>query len=283
MNENENDGVSCSFSLAVAGMGVTLVYDNEWLFNRMDQHYKPFITNKNEGDPLLVAHISLDRQFTPSPPDGKEIVYCHTTRHFATPGCVGSIDSDNGRAHLRLSLRHPYTDVDYFLRAIFALLAFRAGGLLFHAAGIVRNERGFLFFGHSGSGKTTVARLSPNDLVLNDDLVMLMPDPETEGWIAHATPFWNPSQLGQPRPAHALLLAMMRLVQAQHVALEPMTQGQALAEVLSCLPFVSNNFAQSQRLIRLGETLLRAVPAYRLHFLPDGSFWNAVEQVGNNA
>ena len=71
--------------------------------------------------------------------------------------------------------RAAFEEVEYFLRVIYALLVFQAGGLLFHAAGIVRDGQCYLFFGHSGSGKTTVARLSSTDLVLNDDLVVLIP------------------------------------------------------------------------------------------------------------
>ena len=59
-----------------------------------------------------------------------------------------------------------------FLRVTYALLLIRHGGFLFHSAGMIRNGCGYLFYGHSGSGKTTVSRLSQNHVtLLSDDLV----------------------------------------------------------------------------------------------------------------
>lgn len=261
-------------ALSVAGFGVAVACDDDALIAHLRQQYAPFVPTDN-SPPLLVLSASIDRTFQPVRLHAHETTYSHTTRRLETPGSEGMIDMNAGVARLRLAPQCPAIDIDYALRVVYALLAVRAGGLLFHGAGIVRCGQTFLFFGHSGSGKTTVSRLSPDDTILNDDLVLLLPGEHT--WMVHATPFWNPTQAGQPLPGSAPLGAMLRLVQARHVGVEPMSQGQALAEVLSCVPGLASDATSSLRLLAIGTRLLQAVPAWRLLFLPDASFWRVVE------
>jgi hypothetical protein len=261
-------------ALSVAGLNVAIACDDTALVEHMRQSYAPFAP-ADSRPPLVVLYAALDRHFQPVRPHAHETTYSHVTRCLETPGSEGTIDIDAGIAHQRLALHHPSSDIDYALRVIYALLAVRAGGLLFHGAGIVRRGQTFLFFGHSGSGKTTVSRLSPGDTVLNDDLVLLLPEEHT--WTVHATPFWNPTQAGQPLPGSAPLGAMLRLVQARYVAVEALSQGQALAEVLSCVPGLASDTTSSLRLLAIGARLLQMVPVWRLHFLPDASFWRVVE------
>jgi hypothetical protein len=260
--------------LSIAGYTVAVACNDDALAAHLRQHYARFSPAGSEP-PLLVLSATLDPHFWPVRMQAHETAYCHTTRCLETPGSEGMIDIDAGYARQRLSPRHPATDIEYALRVIYALLAVRAGGLLFHGAGIVRCGQTFLFFGHSGSGKTTVSRLSPDDTVLNDDLVLLLPGEHT--WTAYATPFWNPTQAGQPMPGSAPLGVLLRLVQAPHVGLEPLSQGQALAEVLSCVPGLASDATSSLRLLAIGARLLQMVPIWRLHFLPDASFWTVVE------
>jgi hypothetical protein len=118
--------------------------------------------------------------------------------------------------------------------------------------------------GHSGSGKTTVSRVSVNDDVLNDDLVALIPEETT--WRMHSTPFYNTTQV-VPKPLTAPLVAMYCLVQDKTVYLEPLTPGQALAEFLSSLPVITSNLGQSGLIIERCMDLLREVPENKLLFL----------------
>jgi hypothetical protein len=225
--------------------------------------------------PQCVIYACIDHDYRVLSAEEQGIQYYHNTCSFTSPGGEGTVDIAAGTVWLHLSPLQPMVDIDYCLRIVYALLAFRGGGLLFHAAGIVRDEQAFVFFGHSGSGKTTVARHSPAGSVLNDDLVLLMP--EGEGWQVHATPFWNPSQVRPSGPQCAPLAMMLRLVQSRQVFLEDMKPGQALAEVISCVPIVATDAARSHEVLKRSLHMLHTVPIYRLHFLPDASFWQAID------
>ena len=127
-----------------------------------------------------------------------------------------------------------------------------------------------------GVARRTVARLC-DDGMLNDDLVVLLP--VAGGWTVHATPFWNPTQVEPVGPRAAPLAALFRLVQDSSVYCRPMAGGQALAEFVSSVPVIAGGPELVHLLFERGQNLLQDVPMYALHFLPDASFWNAVEAV----
>jgi hypothetical protein len=202
-----------------------------------------------------------------------EIAFGPDGLRLMAPGVDGFIPTQGAAGHLALAIGQPLEGIEYFLRVCYAVLAYKAGGLMVHGAGIVRDGRGFIFFGHSGSGKTTVARHSAEHLVLNDDLVIVLPRGET--WWIYGTPFWNLDQV-PPQPGSAPLAGLFRLVQAKSVYLQPMTPALALAELLANLPVLPADQNWNAALMARGLELLATCPARQLHFLPDGSFWQAV-------
>ncbi len=121
-----------------------------------------------------------------------------------------------------------------------------------------------------------MARLSSAYTVLNDDLVLLLPD--DGGWAVHATPFWRPSQHPPSSPCSAPLTAMLRLRKDQRVYLERMDKSVALAELMGSVPVIPADPGRGHELLRRGELLLEAVPVYKLHFRPNASFWAAIDQ-----
>ena len=187
---------------------------------------------------------------------------------------------------LTLTSLHPFEAADYFVRTALALLAFEAGGLLFHAAGLAYHDRGYAFFGHSGSGKTTVARVSSHATVLNDDLVVLWPGAshpaamrtrEADRWQLIATPFSNPTQVQPAGHQRVPLTALYRLIQDRRVFLEALDPAVATAEIVASSPIVCADPDRAAALLDRAAQLTRAVPVQRLHFLPDASFWDVID------
>lgn len=261
--------------LSIAGLGITLHCDDPALAAALRRRYCDFPL---DAEPLLTATIALAGRERTTPLYDPALSFDHGTIRFTTTTYTGTIDARAGLAELAISSAYPLEDIEYFVRVIYALLAFHAGGLLLHGAGIVRDGRGYLFCGYSGSGKTTVARLSPDDQVLNDDLVVALPSGGR--WLLYATPFWNPTQMRPSGIKSAPLTALLRLVQNTTVFLEPMGAGQALAEITANVPVLPADPSLSVALLLRGQQLLRATPAYRLHFLPDPSFWLLVAALG---
>jgi hypothetical protein len=259
-----------TFILNIAGFHLALTCENSRLFAALCQRYRLFLT---EGEAQFQIEVVWENNSSSATFLIPDISFENNLVQLSGREFTGSCDLMGCQASLKIGVSAPVGAVDYFLRVVFALIVFQADGMMVHGAGILHSGSGYLFFGHSGSGKTTVSRSSVNDEVLNDDLVVLIPRKNI--WRMYSTPFWNPTQV-EPKPLTAPLAAMYRLVQDKSVFLEPFKPGQALAEVIANIPIISSYPAQSGILMERCMNLLRDVPAYRLHFLPDDSFWQVI-------
>ncbi len=260
--------------LDIGGLGIDLACDNVSLSEQLARRYRSY-------PPASPERFRATVQIEPGGVSNSLIKLPLRFREGAliydSPDFQGYIDPLAGHGSLTLRCSRPEVELDYYLRTVCALLAFEAGGALLHAAAILHSGRTYAFFGHSGSGKSTVARLSAPDVVLNDDLVLLMPG--DGAWQAHATPFWNQFHGQNPAPP-ARLAGLFRLVQDRQVFLERMEAAHAAAEMFASLPVVSADRSRGVQLIQRCQAILERVPAYRLHFLPDASFWPLVEGAG---
>ncbi len=259
--------------LRIGGLGVSLACSHEALAAALARRYADFAT---PGEPHCRVEVTLQVSEGDAPvlPGDALRWDAEGNLHFAASDYQGWISPAEGRARLHLAASNPVEGADYFLRVVYALLAFRAGGVLFHAAAVVRDGRAFLFFGPSGSGKTTVSALSSAYRVLNDDLVLLLP--HGDAWYAYATPFWNPTQV-RPSPGHAPVHVLLRLMQSPRLYAEPLRGATAQAEFLACLPVLPTNAAFVPALLSVGRALLQRVPMYRLYFPKDDTFWTLVD------
>ena len=190
--------------------------------------------------------------------------------HLEMPGFTGKIAAET--AVLRAHPDATEADLVYFVRTVVALAAFEQGAILVHGAGIVHHEVAFVFYGLSGSGKSTAAALSTGKPVLNDDLLLLRPT--LRGWEALATPF---GRRRIPQVRAAPLRALLRLIQASNDALETVSAAQALAELVANSPVVNADIDRTTRLLQRWQGILEEIPAYRLHFRKANTFWEVID------
>ena len=257
------------FPLSIADLGVLLSAENIDLMEQIFQRYRRYSI---PGEDPHRVKIQIINDYTGTTAEQITITDTHLTITHQT--YEGSIDFKRYTSTLKLNGKHPLADLEYFLRLVYAYLGFQAGGFLLHSAGMVRQGRSYLFFGPSGSGKSTVANLSAQEQVLNDDLVMLLPG--SDHWDAFSTPFWNQGRGINSHPQHAPLVGMYRLAKDRRNFLEPISAGEALADMMACIPVLSRSSVFSAGLIQRCSALLDQVSVYRLHFIPDSSFWDVI-------
>lgn len=146
------------------------------------------------------------------------------------------------------------------------LLADRNGFIL-HSCGAVMDEKGLLFIGHSGAGKSTIARLiAPHAEILCDDrnIVRRFED----GWKVYGT--WShgdvPEVSSRSAPLHAILFIeqsdVNRIIRIDK-------QREIFRRLLACVirPFVTKDWWE--KTLASVEQIAKEVPCYRMQF--DGS------------
>lgn len=149
--------------------------------------------------------------------------------------------------------------------------------LLVHSAGVVRAGRGYLFVGPSEAGKSTVAALSREHEVLNDEMNLV--EFRADGPVLVGTPFnaFFPGKV----PGRAPLAEILLLEQAPQHALADADPATAAAELAAQVaPPVGLEDAAPPTIpalmLELAARLLEQRPARRLRFRRDPGFWEVM-------
>lgn len=261
-----------TFSLTIANLGVRVRCSPSISIDEGRGMYRDF---PHHGKVYLSLDIQLQGEARRSSTLDTGMQFKEGVLHFSAPGYEGKVSEQEGSGKISISSKYPLEEIDYALRVAYALLAFQAGGLMIHAAGIVQNGAAYLFFGPSGAGKTTVSRLSTKGSVLNDDLVILLP--KEKGWRVYGTPFWNPTQV-TPNASSAPLAGLFRLVQSKRVSLGALSSSEAIAELVANVPVITVDLERSGKLLQRLDEISRTVTVKKLFFRQDGSFWDLILQ-----
>ena len=149
-------------------------------------------------------------------------------------------------------------------------------GVELHALGLADADgSGYLFFGHSGAGKSTTARLwmaQPGVHLLSDDRIIIREHDE-KFWM-YGTP-WH-GDAGVASPGRAPLSAIYLLEQAPANELAPLSQSKAAAELFAraFLPHYLKSGIQFT--LSFLDQITRSVPCSVLRFTPTPSAVEAV-------
>jgi hypothetical protein len=146
----------------------------------------------------------------------------------------------------------------------------QAGVLVVHGSAVVIDGRGYLFFGPSGAGKTTISRWwkDKGALLLNDDRVAVYRDPAGV-WQVAGTPWHGEEPV--VCPTSAPLHGVVRLRQAHQNRVTALDPVMALAELTACslVPFFSRT--SIDQAMALLESLAEHVALTAFHFRHDRS------------
>jgi hypothetical protein len=199
-----------------------------------------------------------------------------------TPYKAAWFDRDFKRGRIALyrpyfDTRRPVNPLEYPLDELLAIHRLSRGeGLEVHAVGVIdESNRGHLFLGHSGAGKSTSARLwqeREGVRVLSDDRIILRH--ENGRARMFGTPWHGDAGLALADSAD--LSAMYLLQHGSANSLTPLPAGRAAAELLarSFIPHHSSEGLEST-LLSLDQ-ITRNVPCSLFQFVPDQSSVEAI-------
>lgn len=270
--------------LSIGGMSVLLRAAEARFWDVADQRYANFYTPPAPAAPTdEVIEVSVV-DGTDARGDGTTTIDSDTDAGIIRMTRVNS-HAEWNRTRRRSRVWQPAADfssaprpdyaVDSLLRVILSYRLRERGGLLIHAAGVMRGGAGYLFVGKSGAGKTTTARLSaPTSTILSDDLTILFVG--AEGAEVFGSPFFGEfATSGVNRGAP--LAGIYFLEQAPATAVLPIPRRDAVTRLLQSLMIFDPDGAGVTGALRLVADVCERVPCRRLRFVPDPSFWRAIE------
>ncbi len=149
-----------------------------------------------------------------------------------------------------------------FVRGCLQYRLLGSGGTLLHAAGVVWEGDGFVFSGHTRSGKTTLSRDFPAACILGDDLVAVRK--RREGFALFGTP-WPGREGGTVAYGGVGLLAALNLHPARESGMRRQPRGEALAELMANAPRLGYAGEES-KLLDIFSSLVAEIPIYAMSF-----------------
>ncbi|MEP6690653.1 MAG: hypothetical protein ABJD07_05815 [Gemmatimonadaceae bacterium] len=140
------------------------------------------------------------------------------------------------------------------------------GALVLHACSIVVDGLAYVFLGHSGAGKSTMAEQAElgGALVLSDDRTII--ELTERGAVAWGTPWHGSFSRGEP--GGAPIAALFVLHQSAGDRAEPLAHAAATAELFVRQIDPSTDATEVAGSLDIVIELVERVPVGALHFLP---------------
>jgi hypothetical protein len=243
--------------------------------SRIAEHYNEFIVPSEPAEFSIRVRIEPGSPFiqpTAASTWQVKTIESNGRIEFESFFETGWADRTTGEGELVLRAEG---EPENFLRVLYAWLSLKHDGLLLHACGVISKEKGYVFFGASGSGKTTTARFSLDRTVLSDDLVIIK---KQDGiFRLYGVPFRGDFIEAPRSNASADLRGLFTLTKDSKHFLAPVELQEAIARLASCVPFVMAQPSAARRVSEICIDLATHVQVQSLHFRRDPGFWEVID------
>ena len=157
--------------------------------------------------------------------------------------------------------------------------------LLLHACGVEIDGCGYAFFGPSGAGKTTVARLAQGhgEVLGDENVVLRLTGDEVE---LASTPFWGsstPPEIIHRANRSAPLAGLYSLAHASRFAVARLTPGQGVAALLKTEKVATERVESAAAWLAVAGSIVERVPVHLLRFAPSKELWSFLMRHGSDA
>jgi len=142
------------------------------------------------------------------------------------------------------------------------------GGCYLHSAGVILEDKGLLFVGHSDAGKSTMATMLKGKVeILCDDRIIVREGPE--GFRIYGT--WSHGDVAEVSAHSAPLIALLFLNKAERNAVIPIShKGEKFRKLLPFLVKPLETRDWWDRMLFLVQRIANEVPCYSLQFDKSG-------------
>lgn len=150
-------------------------------------------------------------------------------------------------------------------------------GFLIHSCGFVYKNKGYLFVGSSGAGKSTMARILGKDkevLILNDDRIVARK--KNGCFYIYGTPWHGTEEIVSPEIAP--LKGLFFLKKDKENRLQKISLSDAISRLIKCSfpPFWHREGIAST--LKICEDIASTVPSFEFSFTPDNIAFNMIRE-----
>jgi hypothetical protein len=146
-------------------------------------------------------------------------------------------------------------------------------GLLIHSSCVKHQEKAYLFAGHSGAGKSTVARLSAPRVLLSDEATLVKINESTIQIFD--SPFRS-ELVSNSVQVPCTTAEIFLLHQSQDVKTVPMKKSDAFLHLMDKIFYWQHDAKETKKLTTMLKQLVRQAPASELYFQKNDHFWGLI-------
>lgn len=178
-------------------------------------------------------------------------------------------------------IHRPFNFLPVFLSVFYSLEKLQNAeyrNVFLHAAGIVKDEKGYIFAGPSQSGKSTICEFSiSRSKVINDELI-LVSKRYGRFWLLNSP---IKGKIYKSIPHKEKLKAIFVLKQDQEDVVTKIEGSEAVAKLLPCIVFDEcfqflSEFEYMAERFKLACVIANQIPIYELRFRKGKWFWDSI-------
>jgi hypothetical protein len=273
-----------SLNLEVGSIIIGLYFEKKKIFLHFKEYFDGYYS-LNEPDIHIQIKTTEKGRFSEVPNSLFLTKKVKSNRFEAGNGLLKGIhNSKNGEWKFSvhtLILEGEYIRVfEQILYQVFITISKQLDSFLVHSCGVINDGWGYLFVGPSEAGKSTIAGLSQNFHVLNDEINII--DLSTETPTLEGTPFnglYRVKKMGK-----APLKGIFILHKSAFHSVEKITGGKAIKPLANeIIPLIGLKEELSSHtymeMMDAAKKIYDKVPVYKLNFLPDSGFWKLIKEI----
>ena len=282
------------FTIGIAGIGLSFLFDQNLSESGVEDIYYEFITDIRPETKLRVHQDSFPERSKAKKifdsgstwslyrDQGKYVLQDSSFDSDSLPNQLVILESDfkSGDIYINYELdKNILSDpLGYPLnQVLMIILLSRSKGVMLHACGIDDSGYGYLFLGNSGHGKSTIARLwSENQAtVLNDDRIIVR---EKNGeLLMYGTPW--PGDFKEVSSKGLAIRKLFFLRHGEKNSAVPKNSAEAVLMLLTrCFPPIWDKKGMEYTM-GLCHRIVQNIPCYEFSFEPDRKIVDFVRNI----
>jgi hypothetical protein len=259
-----------ALTVQIADITFKFLIDNPCINNDIKEKYVHFLV---EEEPDILVETQIITEFMAGDNFLPDIRHEDHLSLIERPDFHARYDGKTGACSLKL--KDSIYSFESFCRIFLTDYLLRRDGFLLHATALIRKEKGYIFTGASGSGKSTIGALSPDNILLSDEIIIVRK--MERRYRVYGTPFISKFMTGGVNRGIDVDKLFYLNKSPKHFT-EKLSEKAALSKFLGNTVFFSRSKSDNMQIFLICSDFISSVPSFDLYFKPENSVWQVIEE-----